>query len=218
MRILVSGTTASVSKFHAERPDRLGVLLTAEDGNGEWWEPGMAWACDNSCFKGLDAPAFLRLVARVLEFETRPLWIACPDVVADAAETLRRFDVWQPLLAEVGLPVALVGQDGLNLADVPWDRLDAVFIGGSTAWKVGDDAARLTLEAHDRGKLAHVGRVNSRKRILYFARRMRDGEAWVDTFDGSGWSAWGEARIPLGIRWIDESLADRQLVLCGGTA
>ncbi|MET7951049.1 hypothetical protein [Micromonospora sp. NPDC005324] len=33
-------------------------------------------------------------------------------------------------------PAALVAQDGLKAPAVPWHAIDALFIGGSTAWKL----------------------------------------------------------------------------------
>ncbi len=203
VRVLVSGCTATVKRLAAHRPDRIGVLLTPANGNAEWWDESMPWACDNDCFKGLDASAYLKLLGRILKFKTRPQWVACPDALCDPRETRRRFNVWQPILTELGLPVAMVGQDGLLPDVVPWDYIDCLFIGGSTAWKCGDDAARLTLEAHKLGKMVHVGRVNSLRRILYFGRRMRD---------------FGDIRIPKAIRWIDKALACKQSVMFGGNA
>lgn len=217
---MVSGCTVSAAAWMAKRPDRLGVLMTPRNGNriAVAVKNATVWAGDNDCFQGLHAPRFLRFVAKVLESGHKPAWVACPDVVGDSTTTLRQFDVWEPMLHSLGLPVALVGQDGLEPTAVPWDRLDAFFIGGSTEWKLGDPAATLAREAHDRGKLVHVGRVNSLRRIVYFARRMRDGQAWCDTIDGSGFSAWGDKRIHLAVRWIDKALADRQTVMFGGQA
>lgn len=178
----------------------------------------MVWACDNDCFRGLRPPAYLRMLAKVLSFKTRPAWVACPDVVADGVETLRWFCVWEPVLRQIGLPVALVLQDGMRSRDVPWGAVVCVFVGGSTAWKLGDEASRLTLEARARGKLVHYGRVNTLRRIRWLARGIRDGRLWCDTIDGTGFSRFGDKRIPAAVRWIDAALADRQRVLFGGVA
>lgn len=218
MRLLVSGCTSSTKRLHAERPDRLGVLLTPSNGNREWWGEDMAWACDNDCFNGLNVPAYLRMLAKVATFKSRPAWVSCPDVVGDAVETLRRFNLWQPMLAELGMATAFVGQDGLRLGDIPWDRLTCFFVGGSTEWKLSDEAGRFTREAHDRGKLVHYGRVNTMRRIVWIGRGMRDGRLWCDTIDGTGFSAFGDKRIPAGVRWIDGALADKQGVMFGGAA
>lgn len=178
----------------------------------------MAWACDNDCFRGLDAPAYLRMLAKVSAFRSRPAWVSCPDVVCDPKETRRRFEAWHPVLAELGLKAAFVGQDGVRAADVPWERVACFFVGGSTDWKLGNEAAALSLEAHERGKLVHYGRVNTLRRIMWLGRGMRDGLLWCDTFDGTGFSAYGDKRIPAGVRWIDAAMSDRQQVMFGGAA
>lgn len=216
MRLLVSGCTKSTKHAMASRPDRLGVLLTPSNGNREWWSEGTHWACDNDCFRGLDAPAYLRMLAKVAAFTSRPKWIALPDVVADAGKTWTSFWRWQPILELMGLPVAMVLQDGLESlkwrSPLPstWDRLDAVFVGGSTEWKLSEHAARLTIQAHERGKLVHWGRINTRKRIRFLAQEHMAGRLWVDTIDGTGFSAFGDKRIPAFIRWADGAYAQQQ--------
>ena len=50
---------------------------------------------------------------------------------------------------------------------MPWDDFDALFIGGTTDWKLGDGAAQLVREAKRRGKWVHMGRVNSLRRMIY---------------------------------------------------
>jgi hypothetical protein len=221
----VSGCTRTTQQVMLRRPDRLGVLLTPANGNREWWDETVAWACDNDCFKGLNAPAYLRMLARVVGFRTRPAFVPCPDVVADAGKTWDGYDAWVPVLRSLGLPVALVLQDGIErlrwgarLPHAMRFELAAVFVGGSTAWKLGDHAARLSLEAHAAGLHVHWGRVNTLRRIVYIARRMRDGQAWCDTIDGTGFSSYGDKRIPKAVEWIDRALADRQRVMFGGQA
>ncbi len=212
MKLIVSGATTTVSKFLAQRPDRIGVMLTPGNYNAEWWPIDTTWACDNECFRGLNAPRYLRMLAKVLKFRSRPQWIAAPDVVADAGATWSQLSIWQPLMASLGLPVALVLQDGLEQfkwnARLPstWDSLAAVFVGGSTEWKLSDHAARLSLEAHDRGKLVHWGRVNSQRRIRFLIEEMHSGRCWVDTVDGSGYSKWPEEKIPQFIHWADAAI------------
>ena len=226
MRLLVTGCTRSVERLAAERPDRLGVLFTPLAGNSLEWaaKRQLPWACDNSCFGGLNAPKWLRFLGNLTAFDAKPLWVCCPDVVADMGKTWASFYVWEPVLSSLELPVALVLQDGIErlkwggALPSTWDKIAAVFVGGSTEFKVGDHAARLSLEAHERGKLVHFGRVNSWTRIVYLARRMRDGELWCDSIDGSGWSRWGDINLPKAIRWIDEAMADRQQVMFGGAA
>lgn len=225
MRLLVSGCTATTKRLMADRPDRFGVLITPGNGNREWWGPETVWAADNECFGGLNAPAFLRMLAKLVGFETRPAFVPCPDVVADAGATWAQYDVWHPVIRSLGFPVALVLQDGLETLKhrtrLPWVfkfEVSAVFVGGSTDWKLSDHAAALTLQAHDAGLHVHWGRVNTMRRIEYIARRCRDGAAWCDTVDGTGFSTWGEARMPLFVRWADRALGCRQQVAFGGVA
>jgi hypothetical protein len=223
VRLLVSGTTRTVARLAADRPDRLGVLALPAAGN-RLPDPPMPFGADNGCFKGLAAPAFLRLLAALTAHPHKPLWVCCPDVVADAGATWSQYLVWSPVIRALELPLALVLQDGQETfkwrcyLESHWHELAAVFVGGSTGWKVSDAAVELCREAKARGKLVHVGRVNSLRRIVYFARRARDAGFAVDTFDGGSFSRWGDVNIPKAIRWIDRALADRQAVMFGGNA
>ncbi len=91
-----------------------------------------------------------------------------------------------------------MAQDGLESLKVPWARFDALFLGGSTEWKLGEHAEALCREAKARGKWLHLGRCNTRQRIRLAA-------SWgCDSVDGSGFSRWPDARIPKGLRWIEE--------------
>ncbi len=49
----------------------------------------------------------------------------------------------------------------------PWDDFDALFVGGSTEWKLSGSARELVREARARGKSTHMGRVNSLRRLRY---------------------------------------------------
>jgi hypothetical protein len=208
MRLLVCGCTATTKRLAALRPDRLGVLLTPRGGHDPTWAQaaGLTIGCDNDCFQGLRPAPWLRFLAKLVESGTRPRFVACPDRVADMAATWRMYDTWAPVLRSLGLPVALVVQDGLeqlrHRARLPWvwDEIDAIFVGGSTKFKEGPFARDVVLEAKRRGKWVHAGRVNSLRRIRRFA------ELGADSFDGSGFSAWGEKRMALAVEWIDRAL------------
>ena len=56
-------------------------------------------------------------------------------------------------------------QDGATADEVAWDDCDAVFVGGSTAWKLGDTVPGLVRAARERQKWVHMGRVNSWVRL-----------------------------------------------------
>lgn len=165
MRLLVSGSTASVARMQKHR-DRLGILLTPRNRNSvdAVLGTGLPWACDNGAFSGFAPQSFWRLCERAAG-QPRLLWFACPDVVGDAVQTLQWFAEWSPAMHRIGLPVALVAQDGLECRDVPWSEFTCLFIGGSTAWKLSHAAWDLASEAKRRGKLVHMGRVNSLRRM-----------------------------------------------------
>jgi hypothetical protein len=69
-------------------------------------------------------------------------------------------------MRELGYPAAFVAQDGLEHLEVPWHDFD-VFVGGSTAWKLGQPPPNLTRRALAWGKTVHMGRVNSARRFRY---------------------------------------------------
>jgi hypothetical protein len=59
----------------------------------------------------------------------------------------------------VGYPAALVAQDGLEDLPICWSSFDALFLGGTTRWKLGSAAARFAQQARQRGVWVHMGRV-----------------------------------------------------------
>lgn len=145
----------------------LGAILTPAQGNR--LPDRAAWIADNGCF-GAGYPgdddwlAWLRSKTRDAH---RCVFATAPDIVADAPGTLARSEPHLPAIRSLGFPAALVAQDGLEELTVPWESFDALFIGGSTDWKLSAAASRLVREAKARGKWAHMGRVNSRRRWSY---------------------------------------------------
>ncbi len=195
MRLFVSGATATLRR-HLGSP-YLGALVVPGAGNrvDPLLTAGVPWAADNAAFTGFDAARFCRMLGRIAG-HPGCRFVACPDVVGDAAATLRRFAVWSPVIRALGLPVALVAQDGLERLAVSWDDLDALFIGGSTEWKLGPHAAAVAREAKQRGKWSHFGRCNTRKRFRHAY------QLGCDSIDGSGFSRWPDQRIPLALGWL----------------
>jgi hypothetical protein len=88
-----------------------------------------------------------------------------PDVPFDAAGTLRESTPWLAKIRDLGVPAAFAAQDGCDTLGLPWGDFDVLFLAGSTQWKTGLVACRLTQEAHERGLRVHMGRVNSEKRL-----------------------------------------------------
>lgn len=194
----MSGSTRTVGHLVSRWPGRLGHLLTPANRNGmaATLSTGLPWAADNGCFSGFDPDRF-RAFLRKITGRPRCLWVVCPDVVADARGTLAMFDAWQGEVKECGQPVAFVGQDGIEDLGVPWDQFDCWFVGGSTRWKLSRASMDLIGEAKTRGKLAHMGRVNSlrRMRVAY--------DAGCDSVDGSSASRWGDKYIYHFCSWIE---------------
>ena len=128
---------------------------------------GIPWAADNDCFQGLDEPAFRKMLERIAGLPGC-LFVTAPDVVGDHAETLKRWAAWAPIIRAHNLPAAFVLQDGCPAGSVPQDA-GAVFVGGTTDYKLGPDAAASVRTAKRRGLWAHMGRVNSERRMRYAA-------------------------------------------------
>ena len=156
-------------------PPELRAVLPARDLGLMWtprsWAPGqqvpgVTWAADNGCFTlgdRFDPAAWLSWLGA--RDPHGCLFAVAPDVVGDAAGTLARSAPYYELIRAAGFRAAFVLQDGQEHLPVPWDQVDAVFIGGTTAWKLGGGACRLAYEAKDRGVWVHMGRVNSAKRL-----------------------------------------------------
>jgi hypothetical protein len=181
MMILVHASPTTLAPYRSEN---LGVLCSPRRVYGDEMR-GWSWAADNDAFSHWDEGRYRDMLMR-LEGRKGCLFVTAPDVVGDATETLRRFALWRSALA--AFPVALVAQDGLGIP--PWEEFDALFIGGTTEWKMGEQAARLVREAKHRGKWVHMGRVNSYKRGRY-AR-------WLgcDSIDGSQFSWFRDTKLP----------------------
>jgi hypothetical protein len=164
---LISPSTPALR--HLISAGAAGGIVTPATGYRVDWMP--VWAADNGCFSAgyPGDEAFARWLEKQSPHAARCLFAVAPDVVGDAAATLDRSRPWFPVIRELGYPVAFVLQNGQEHLDVPWDDIDAVFIGGDTAWKLGPPAAQLTRQAVARGKLAHMGRVNGGGRLAYAA-------------------------------------------------
>lgn len=211
MILLVSGSTLSVSKYADSGV--LGRLYTPADRHVP--RNCLPWAADNGAFSGFDERAFLKMLLK-LKGLSGCLFVACPDVVGNWNATSDLFGQWEGTIHGAGFPVAYVAQDGLLPQFVPWSQCEALFIGGSTEFKLSDDAGAIAAEAKRRGKWLHMGRVNT-------LRRIKRARAWhVNSIDGTAFSMYGDTYIPRAINWIrgesrqallDMAARDRQSVL-----
>jgi hypothetical protein len=197
LRYLVSGSTATLRRMLPRHARRLGFLTAPANGNSvrTILSLGIPWAADNGAYSDFNPAAFRRMLRRIAG-QPGCLFVACPDVVADARATLARFAEWRDEVTAVGHPVAFVGQDGAEDTDIPWGAFDAWFVGGSDNWKLCQASADLTAEAKRRGKYAHMGRVNSLRRMTAAI------DMGCDSVDGSSASMFGEKYIIKYCNWL----------------
>jgi hypothetical protein len=187
------------------------------------------WAGDNGAFTrapgGFSEEKFRAMLARpgLKDAAASCLFIVAPDklvvlpggeVVGDAVGTLAQFPAWAHEIREAGFPVALVAQNGLEtmLDQVPWGLVDCLFIGGNTEWKLSDAARQCIVEAKRRGKLTHMGRVNS------FSRLARASEMLCDTADGTFLMFAPKTNLPRLLAWLDRVALGVQAHLPWGRA
>lgn len=145
------------------------------------------WAADNDAYSAWDQKRYLGMLEAIAGVPGC-LFVTAPDVVADAGYTERLYEEWEPVLTNYGLPLGYVAQDGATSA--PWDEIAALFVGGSTEWKLGEQARELVLEAKDRGKWVHMGRVNTWRRLEYAK------SIGVDSVDGTRVSKFTDDYLP----------------------
>ena len=210
---------------------RLGFIDTPEQGNVR--PDGVLWCADNGKFsksraeKGIpwDEAGWWRFLVKHSGDADSCVFATAPDVVhwvdgapfGDAAATLVESARWYAKIRGLGYKVALVAQDGLDPADVPWDEIDAIFVGGSDDYKVGTappprkrplkldgspfghpGCASVVAEARRRGKWVHIGRVNSLSRYRYAVMM------GADSVDGTYLVAAPDENLPKLLSWLDE--------------
>jgi hypothetical protein len=165
---------------------------------------GLTWAADNDGFTGVDYGAYDRMLDRIAGAPGRCVFVTVPDVVADAEATAREWVRWSSAPRRRGLPIAFVAQDGCERGLVPMAyEFDALFIGGSTEWKLGPECERLVGACRRAGKWIHMGRVNSAARIRYAA------SIGCDSVDGTQWVRWRDTYLDWGLGLVAEPAQSR---------
>lgn len=190
---------------------------------------GIPWAADNDCFTRFDPGRYERMLdalqpiagtyydrqtGRFIEprRRSRCLFVTVPDVPGDAVATARRFEAWSSAVRRRGLPVGLVLQDGFEYHE-RWlsvafaCRVHAVFIGGTTEWKMSPYAGAIARAAKEYGLWVHWGRVNSERRIKHVI-----ATGACDSFDGSGYARWRRRRLDRGLGFTANQARQRQLL------
>lgn len=174
----------------------VGILLTPYSQrnlpNDRW-----TWAADNGCFSSRwEEQDWVRWL-NVRQDSGSALFATVPDIVGDSEATLKRWGKYHHMVRELGFKPAFVLQDGAT--DIPWDEMDALFIGGSTEYKLSQHAERFTKEAKQRGKWVHMGRVNSYRRILL-------AQSWgCDSVDGTFLAFGPDINTPKLLAMLDKS-------------
>lgn len=174
---------------------------------------GFPYALDNGAWtahaKGLpfDSDSFRRALEKL---GAGADFIVLPDVVAGGERSLDLSCSWQHEVASVGAPVYLPVQNGVVPDNLSGgfrliDSIDGIFVGGTTEWKLRT-MPQWAAFAHAHGRPCHVGRVNTRRRII--AAQL----AGADSFDGSSVTRFATT-LPL----LDWSRRQRVLELANTT-
>lgn len=198
MKVLVHAAPVTLAPY---RSKRLGVLSSPDRFYTD--VEGWTWAADNGAFSGFKPDKFRRML-EALHGLPGCLFVTSPDVVGDAARTLELFEEWYDELVAAWLPLALVAQDGLTPDQVPWLRIDALFVGGSDTFKMGEAARELVAQARAREKWVHMGRVNGHQRMRY-AKAIR-----CDSMDGTSLSRFRDTYLP---EFLAHAAQPRQTIL-----
>lgn len=189
------------------------IDMVTTPAQGNVLPEGVGWMADNGCF-GDGFPGYGKWITWLESYQDRAgncRFVVAPDVfdpergIGDAAGTLARSQPWMQAIRYLGFPAALVAQDGLEHLAVPWGDFDALFLGGSTGWKLGPAAADLAAQAKGCGKWVHIGRVNSHIRLRY-AR-----DIGCDSADGTFLAFGPDRNLPQLLAWLTELDAQRPL-------
>lgn len=189
MLLLVHSAHETLAREHPER--NVARLLSPRQYSrvADTVRGGFLWAADNDAYSGFDEERYL-IMLDTIEGVPGCLFVTAPDIVGDAKETRRLFEVWWHALKVRRLPIGYVAQDGATDFDLPWSRISALFIGGTTEWKMSENAAVLAVEAKMRGLWVHMGRVNTQRRIKYAK------SIGCDSIDGTSMSMYRRTYVP----------------------
>ena len=182
----------------------IGFMMTPNMGNK--LPPGRIWAADNGRYAAPERYSDNRFLAWLASRDSSLcLFATAPDVVADHKATVELSLPVMPLIRGAGYKAAFVAQDGFDGA--PWSEFDALFIGGSTKFKLSQYAAGVVSEANRLGKWTHMGRVNSYERLRY-------AEAiGCDSVDGTYLKFGPDVNTPKLERWLSRMVGEPQLSL-----
>ena len=193
MKIMLDGSPAKIEKAKAKFDFDFWQLRTPLTRNKH---AGTPWGLDNGCFAKFNRSTWLRMVSESKGMDVKPHFVCLPDIVGDARRTLELYG--QHLQYVNGLKRCLVLQDGIGDFGIPWNQVDAVFVGGSDKFKTSHECMSAVKVAKYTGKWVHVGRVNTAERVKYWL-------GIADSIDGSGISKYDHmmAGVIMAIRGED---------------
>jgi len=184
MMLLTGANNGTYRKLMRERPNEFGWLTQprAYYRNKLSKDNRIRWAMDNDAFNNFNAERFMGALEYLMPQKDRCIFVVSPDVVGNHAETLSLWHEWYPVISSMGFPVAFVGQDGLVIDEVPWNQMDAFFVGGTDQFKDFESAEAIRI-AQGHGLWVHIGRVNdSQSRLRYCL------SIGADSIDGSAYA------------------------------
>ena len=187
---------------------------------------GVEWIADNGIYSNAypGDDGYLAWLDQRTEHRDLCRFAVAPDVVADHDATMERSAPMLAAIRETVGAVAICAQNGATPDNLPWSQIDAVFLAGIVEcvrcgrvpslaelpltccscgglmreWKLGSAAAAVTYEARRRGVWAHMGRVNS-------LRRLKNAAAMgCNSADGT-FLAFGPGKnLPQLLGWLNE--------------
>ena len=158
---------------------------------------------DNAAYSNFCPDAYHRMLKKWAEAPIPVEWVTVPDAVGNAALTNALFSEWLDCVK--AFPIAYVAQDGVEDLELPWDDFRCLFIGGTTDWKLSYCAENVIKEGKRRGKVIHMGRVNSQKRMRYAY------QLGCDSIDGTGYSKYNKKELLRALQYVD-SMHHQQFV------
>lgn len=199
-------------------PDYIGGFCTPYDPfPGTMITFGRPWGGDSGAFtKKFSPKEFFSWLHRIKTYISTNLFIACPDAVYNAYDTLLLYREYSTLIKSIGFRIALVAQDGLKFDEfgvysfygedlihnreyVEWIDFHCLFIGGTTEYKDGLEVEKLIKYAQYKNRIVHVGRVNSGRRLRHFKA------LHVDTVDGTHIRFKPKQSIQEIMKWMEEN-------------
>lgn len=202
LMVMPSNRYTIAKPLEEKHPGRLGLLLGPSSGL-TGIETGLPVALDNDRYsvwskkKEWDEKRYLRFLKTANKVAGKTIWwAAVPDVVANPEETMIWYSKWAPIVMDIGLPPALVLQDGMTpdiVRSAPIQPV-ALFVGGTTRWKWSN--LPMWVRSFPKHPV-HVGRVNTYNGLV---AAHKYGAA---SCDGTGW--WHHKQLRQLTKYLERS-------------